>query len=92
MRLSKFILSNLESIIAEWVTFARTIPSDKDLEELVLRDHAQEVLETIALDMETAQSDSEHKQCQRLRKSTPIQSLTRSPLSFGNKRYTSCRR
>ena len=59
MRLSEFILSNMEEILAEWESFAGTILRAKDIDKLVLRDHAPEILKAIALDMETAQTDSE---------------------------------
>ena len=59
MRLSQFILSNLDEIVTEWVSFARTIVPAKNLDKLALVDHAPEILKTIALNMETQQTDSE---------------------------------
>ena len=59
MRLSKFILSNLEQILTEWESFARTIIPDQKLDKLALRDHAEEILRVISLEMETQQSESE---------------------------------
>ena len=59
MRLSEFILSNIEAILGEWEAFARTILPAKDLDRLALLDHAAEILKAIALDMETAQTDLE---------------------------------
>ena len=52
MRLSEFILSNLDEILKEWESFARTILPAKNLDKLALIDHAPEILKTIALDME----------------------------------------
>ena len=56
MRLSKFILSNLEEILSEWEAFARTILPEKKFDSTALRDHAAEILATIAEDMETPQT------------------------------------
>lgn len=56
MRLSRFILSNLEEILAEWESFASTVLPGKQFDKAMLRDHAAEVLETIARDMETPQT------------------------------------
>lgn len=57
MRLSQFILSNLDEILADWESFARTILAAKDLDQLALRDHAPQILEAIGLDIETAQTE-----------------------------------
>jgi signal transduction histidine kinase len=59
MRLSQFILSNLESILAEWESFAGTILPESKLDKIALRDAAQEILKAIANDMETAQTASQ---------------------------------
>jgi signal transduction histidine kinase len=59
MRLSEFILSNLDEILSEWESFARTILPAKNLDKLALIDHAPEILKTIALDMEAQQTDLE---------------------------------
>ena len=55
MRLSEFILSSMEAILAEWEAFARTILPAKNLDKLALVDHAPEILKAIALDMEQDQ-------------------------------------
>jgi signal transduction histidine kinase len=62
MRLSEFILSNLDSILSEWDSFAATIVPEHDLDKIALRDHAKEILQTIAADMETAQSSAEQEE------------------------------
>lgn len=59
MRLSEFILSNMNEILAEWESFAGAILPAADLDKLALRDHAPEILKSIALDMETTQTDLE---------------------------------
>lgn len=60
MRLSGFILDNIEPIVQEWENFARTIgtpgaPLDSD----ELRDHAEQMLQAIAADLDAAQSSQE---------------------------------
>ena len=52
MKLHQFILENMEQILKEWVSFARSIQPEKMTAE-ELRDHAEEMLKTIAKDMAT---------------------------------------
>jgi len=59
MRLSQFILSNLESILAEWESFASTIFPESKFDKIALRDAAGEILKAIANDIETAQTASQ---------------------------------
>lgn len=59
MRLSNFILSNLESILQEWEDFASTIEPLANADKKELRDHAGEVLTVIAVDLNTAQCEIE---------------------------------
>ena len=59
MRLSQFILSNLESILAEWESFATSVLPESRFEKLALRDEAEAMLKTIAQDMETPQTATE---------------------------------
>src|SRR6185312_6839366 len=57
VRLSKFILAELEHILGEWEHFARTLmPPAASVDRL--RDHAREILVNIAQDMEAPQSAS----------------------------------
>ena len=56
MRLSKFILSNLEAILTEWESFASTVLPGKQFDKAMLRDDAAEMLTNIAKDMETPQT------------------------------------
>jgi signal transduction histidine kinase len=59
-RLSNFIRDNMESILQEWENFARTIvPAALTMDDEALRDHARQMLTTIAADLETEQSDSQ---------------------------------
>ena len=59
MRLSKFILSNLEEILAEWESFASTVLPGKQFDKAMLRNDAAEILKTIAKDMETPQTSAQ---------------------------------
>ncbi len=56
MRLAEFIVSNLEPILAEWETFARSIRSGENLDRLALRDHAGLILKATARDMKSPQT------------------------------------
>jgi signal transduction histidine kinase len=57
LRLSRFIRDNVEPILAEWETFARSLPGGGDMDVVALRDHAKEMLLVIARDLERPQSD-----------------------------------
>ena len=59
MRLSEFILLNLEQILTEWESFAGTVLPNSKFTKIVLRDSAEEILKSIAMDMETAQTPLE---------------------------------
>jgi signal transduction histidine kinase len=59
MRLSEFVLSNLEAIVDEWQAFAATILPQQQYDRLILRNQAEEILKGIALQMEIGQSDAE---------------------------------
>jgi signal transduction histidine kinase len=57
MRLSIFIRTNMQQILAEWTSFARkAAPSGEQMSALALTDHAEAMLNAIALDIETQQS------------------------------------
>ncbi len=59
MRLSKFIMTNLEAIVTEWESFASTVLPEKQFDRATLRDDAAQILSTIARDMETPQTASQ---------------------------------
>lgn len=63
MRLSAFILSHMQQILIEWDVYARTMtPDANDMSQPALRDHAEEMLRAVALDIETTQTEVEqHK-------------------------------
>ncbi|HEY2855031.1 MAG TPA: sensor histidine kinase [Gemmatimonadaceae bacterium] len=58
-RLSTFIRQNAEPILSEWEAFARTLPRGSSMDVDALRNHAKAMLEDIARDMETPQTERE---------------------------------
>ena len=63
MTLSDFMNTNREAILAEWAAFARTLsPASDDMDLTGLRDHAEEMLVTIAADLDTAQTPTEQEE------------------------------
>lgn len=56
MRLAKFILANVEPILAEWEAFAVTIPPGATMTKSALRDDAKAILLAAARDMQADQS------------------------------------
>ena len=68
MRINQFILENMEKILTEWVSFARSIqPNEMTLMDL--RDHAGQMLVVIAKDMVTPQTEYERSEKSKGRKS-----------------------
>jgi signal transduction histidine kinase len=65
MRLSNFITDNLEPILDEWQQYAEQIPAARGMDKDELRDHAELMLETIVMDLDTPQSEEERKQKSR---------------------------
>lgn len=59
MKLSAFILSNLEAILKEWEDFAASLAPLEDSTKAELRDHASAVLLVIAKDLDTPQAEHE---------------------------------
>lgn len=60
MRLSKFIIENMEKILVEWELFAGTLlPAAETMDSLALRNHSKQILEAIAKDIETFQTEQE---------------------------------
>lgn len=57
MRLADFILDNIEPILQAWEDFAKTItPASIGMDSVALRDHAEQMLRTIAADLRTSQT------------------------------------
>lgn len=62
VRLSEFILANLEPILQEWEDFARNLGAiTESMDAEALRDHAQMILEELATDLETHQSEAQEE-------------------------------
>jgi len=61
MTLASFIIENVDEILSEWVTFAKTLASGKELELDVLRNHARKMLLTVAQEMNTSQTDEQQQ-------------------------------
>ena len=59
MRLSQFIRENMEVILQEWQDFATTMHPLQSASKLQLRDHAQEMLRVICVDLDTFQADAD---------------------------------
>lgn len=59
MRLSFFILDNLEDILKEWEEFAETLIPLEDAGRTELRDHATELLRVIVADLKNPQAESQ---------------------------------
>ena len=58
MRLAQFITEEIELILAEWEAFARSLLIEgQAMTPLALRDHAKQILQAIALDIEESQTD-----------------------------------
>ena len=60
MRLSEFIIEHLEDILQEWESFAQSLlPATEGMTVLALRDHAAQILQAIAAEIETTQTPEE---------------------------------
>jgi hypothetical protein len=87
MRLAQFITDNLEEILVEWEAFAKTlVESGEQMTSLALRDHASQILQAIALDIEEAQSDLEQayksKGYVRIAEATRTAAMTHGALRY----------
>lgn len=58
-RLSAFIHANVEPILGEWETFARSLPQGDTMDMAALRDHAKDMLEVIAAGLQVPQTAAE---------------------------------
>jgi len=63
VRLADFILREMESILQEWEAFATTLlPASATMTRLALRDHAPQILQTIAADLSSSQTPEEQSE------------------------------
>lgn len=75
MRLAQFIVAHMESILAEWETFARTILPEAKMDSLALRDHAADILLATARDMESIQTDAQRSDKSRGHRNASAESI-----------------
>jgi hypothetical protein len=62
MRLPNFIAANQESILVDWVAFARLqLPAAHDMDETALLDHGKAILEKIVSDMRRPEDEHERQ-------------------------------
>jgi PAS domain S-box-containing protein len=61
MQLHEFIRENMQTILAEWEKFAKTLPPGMNMDAAGLRDHAKEILDAIVQDMPEPQSHDEQE-------------------------------
>ena len=58
MRLSDFITRDMEFILVQWEAFAaKQLPAAASMPSLALRDHAKQILEAVAADLRTPQTE-----------------------------------
>ena len=62
MRLADFILKNVEPILLEWESFARSIWPGTPTGRVALRDHAENILRATVADMASAQTPVEQEE------------------------------
>jgi len=62
MRLSAFIRSNVEHIAAEWELFAASLLPKEEFSKSILRDGIFDMLDEIATDIDSLQSDEQQKE------------------------------
>jgi signal transduction histidine kinase len=64
VKLSRFITEEMETILAEWDAFAQTLsPAATKMTDAALRDHAKQILQTVARDIEAKQTP--HQQSEK---------------------------
>jgi signal transduction histidine kinase len=64
--MTSFILDNMDEIVAEWESFARTVsPASAHMDTRALRDHVMQMLQAISIDVETAQTGAEQERKSR---------------------------
>ncbi|MBK5550135.1 MULTISPECIES: sensor histidine kinase [unclassified Pseudomonas] len=88
MRLSEFIVVEVDRIVDEWEQFARALTPDDNLDRTTLRDHARAILLAAARDMTTVQTA--HEQAAKAKGDGPEKSpsLDQAAASHGELRHT----
>lgn len=87
MTLADFIVENVDEILVEWVEFARTLSSGKELEVEALRNHARKMLLAVAADMRTSQSDQQQQAKSRGEGSLHVTMEDTAAETHGDQRY-----
>ena len=88
MRLSQFIVENVDRIVDEWEQFAATItPAADAMDSVALRDHAKAILLAASRDMNTAQTASEQQAKAEGEGPEKTPSLDRASASHGELRH-----
>jgi signal transduction histidine kinase len=63
MKLSRFITEQMETILKEWDAFAQTLgPVAAEMTDFALRDHARQILQAAAKDIESEQSTEQESE------------------------------
>jgi signal transduction histidine kinase len=89
MRLSEFIVQQIDRIVDEWEQFARTItPAAEFMDRAALRDHAKSILLAAAGDMTKPQTPSEQAAKARGEGPEKTSSLDEAGASHGELRHT----
>lgn len=87
MTLSKYIITHMEKILVEWEAFAATFGAASDkMSSLELRDHAKQILEFVADDI---QQDQSSKQADAKSHGEPAMSNDDASIIHGRLRYAS---
>jgi signal transduction histidine kinase len=75
MRLSDFIIRDMEPILAAWETFAATLlPAAANMDSHALRDHAEQILKAVAKDLRSAQTIEQQMEKSKSRAPRPADS------------------
>ena len=89
MRLSDFIVQNVDRIVDEWEKFAATLtPAADSMNSVELRDHAKSILLAAARDMNTAQSKAEQIAKSQGEEIGKTPTLDQAAASHGELRHT----
>lgn len=89
MRLSQFIVQNVDRIVDEWEEFAKTIePAASSMDSAGLRDHAKVILLACARDMNTSQTKLEQAAKSKGEGPEKTPSLDQAAASHGELRHT----
>ena len=89
MRLSEFIVQEVDRIVDEWERFAATItPAANNMDSIALRDHAKVILLAASRDMNTAQTASEQQAKAEGEVTEKNPSLDQAAASHGELRHT----